>query len=139
MNNNLEKHNDEILRQYIGPDYTENAPVGFTSKVMTNIKIESKSLVVSGRSKKINLVPVIYAAVTLCLLAAAFLVPLSESHSLAYSVLNLIKNIKFSLPEINLTSILQLHLPSFLIYVIIGILVLTLFDRALFGIFHREK
>ena len=89
--------------------------------------------------EKRNFVPVIYATVILFLLAAAFLIPVSESHSLAFSVLNIIKNIKFSLPEINLTSIFRLHLPSFIIYIFIGILILTLFDRALFGIFHREK
>ena len=137
--NNQEKYNDEILRQYISPENIEKAPEGFTSKVISRIEIETIPLVVSGIPPKRNFVPVIYATVTLFLLAAACLIPISESHSLAFSVLNLIKNISFSLPEINLTSILRFHLPSFLIYIFIGILILTLFDRALFGIFHREK
>jgi len=137
--NNQKKYNDDLLRKYISPENIEKAPEGFTSKVMTRIQIETIPLAVADRSQKKNLVPVISVAVTLFLLAAAFLIPGSESHSLALPVLNLIKNIKFSLPEINLSSIFRLNLPSVMMYVFIGILVLTLFDRALYRIFHREK
>ena len=137
--NNREKYNDENLRQYISPENIEKAPEGFTSKVMTRIKTETIPLAVSGKSQKRNLVPVIYAAVTLFLLAAACLIPFSESDSMTITAFRLLAIIKSSLPELNLSSIFRLTLPSFLIYVFIGILVLTLFDRALFGIFHREK
>jgi hypothetical protein len=137
--NNREKYNDENLRQYISPENIEKAPEGFTSKVMTRIKTETIPLAVSGKSQKRNLVPVIYAAVTLFLLAAACLIPANESDSMMFTAFRLLAIIKSSLPELNLSSIFRLHLPSFLIYVFIGILVLTLFDRALFGIFHREK
>lgn len=137
--NNREKYNDENLRQYISPENIEKAPEGFTSKVMTRIKTETIPLAVSGKFQKRNLVPVIYAAVTLFLLAAACLIPVSESDSMTITAFRLLAIIKSSLPELNLSSIFRLTLPSFLIYVFIGILVLTLFDRALFGIFHREK
>jgi hypothetical protein len=43
------------------------------------------------------------------------------------------------MPEIGLSSIFHLTLPSVMIYAILGILVLTVFDRALYGFFHREK
>jgi len=137
--NNQEKYNDDLLRKYISPEKIEKAPEGFTSRVMAHIQIETIPSAVTGGLKKKNLVPVISAVVTILLIAAAFLIPGSESDSLTSEVLDLIKSTKFSLPEIDLSSIFRLNLPSVLIYVFIGILLLTVFDRALYGIFHREK
>jgi hypothetical protein len=137
--NNREKYNDEVLRQYIGPENIKIAPEGFASKVMTRIKIESIPSAVSVKSHKRNLIPVISAAVTLLLLAAACLIPVSESDSITITLLRLFAGIKSSLPELNLASIFRLTLPGVMLYVFIGILVLTLFDRALNKIFHREK
>jgi hypothetical protein len=65
--------------------------------------------------------------------------PGKESDSMVLPLLKFFKNIKSSLPEINFSLVLSLTLPSVLMYVFIGIFVLTLFDRALYGIFHREK
>jgi hypothetical protein len=137
--NNREKYNDEILRQYISPEKIENAPEGFASKVMTRIKIESIPSAVSVKSHKRNLIPVISAAVTLLLLAAAFLIPVSDSDSITITLLRFFAGIKSSIPELNLASIFRLTLPGVMLYVFIGILVLTLFDRALNKIFHREN
>jgi hypothetical protein len=137
--NNQEKFKEDLLRQYIDPERIEKAPEGFTSKVMTRIKTETIPLAVSGGSQKRNLVPVIYAAITLFLVVAAYLFSGSESDSMTITALRLLGSIKSSLPELNLSSIFRLTLPSVLMYVFIGIFVLTLFDRALYRIFHREK
>ena len=137
--NNQEKYNEDLLRQYIAPEKIENAPEGFTSRVMTRLRLEKMPLLVPERWIKRNLVPVIFSAVTLLLIASAFLIPESQSDLLALPVLKLIKNLKFSMPEINFSSILHFNLPSVIMYAFIGILVLTVFDRALYGIFHREK
>ncbi|MCX6321293.1 MAG: hypothetical protein NTX93_05725, partial [Bacteroidia bacterium] len=93
----------------------------------------------SGRLRNKNLVPVISAAITILLIIAAFLIPGSETDLSALPVVELIKNINVSLPEINLTSIFSFNLPALMIYVFIGILILTVFDRALNMLFHREK
>jgi hypothetical protein len=137
--NNQEQYKEDLLRQYINPDRIEKAPEGFTSKVMTRIQIEAVLLKSAGRLRNTKLVPVIFTVVTILLVVAAFLIPGSEADPLALPVVELIKNIKVSLPEINLTSIFSINLPALLIYVFIGILILTLFDRALNVIFHREK
>jgi hypothetical protein len=137
--NDEEKYKEDILRQYINPESIEKAPEGFTSKVMTHIRMETVPLTATARFRKKNLVPVISAAVIILLLVAAFLIPDSQSDSTALPVLNLIKSIKSLLPELNLTSDFRLTLPSVMMYVFIGILVLTFFDRALYGIFHRQK
>jgi hypothetical protein len=85
------------------------------------------------------MVPFISSVVTILLIASAVLIPGNQSDSLVNPVFSLIKNIKFLVPEINLSSIFRLTLPSVLMYVFIGILILSLFDKALYGIFHREK
>jgi hypothetical protein len=137
--NNQEKYKGDLLREYIAPEKTENAPEGFTSKVMTRIELETRSIIVTSGSRRKNLVPAISVAVTILLIASTFLIPGSKSDSLALPALSILKNIKFSMPEIGLSSIFHLTLPSVMIYAILGILVLTVFDRALYGFFHREK
>ena len=137
--NNQEKYNGDLLREYIAPEKTENAPEGFTSKVMTRIQLETPSLIVAAGSHGKNLVPAISVAVTILLIASTFLIPGSKPDSWALPGFSILNNIKFSMPEINLSSIFHLTLPSVMIYAILGILVLTVFDRALYGFFHREK
>jgi hypothetical protein len=137
--NNQEEQKEDLLRKYITSERIEKAPEGFTSKVMTRLQLETMPLIAAGKSRKKNLVPFISVTVTILLLVSAFLIPGSQYDSLTNPVLNLIKNIKFLMPEINLSSIFRITLPSVTMYVFIGILILTLFDRALHGIFHREK
>ncbi|MCX6255538.1 MAG: hypothetical protein NTV31_13805 [Bacteroidia bacterium] len=137
--NNQGKNKEDILRQYIDPERIEKAPEGFTSQVMTRIQIEAVPLKVIGRLRNKSFVPVISTAVTILLMVAAFLIPGSESDSTILPGLKLIKNIKVSLPEIDLTSISRFNLPALLIYILIGILILTLFDRVLNVLFHRVK
>lgn len=136
--NNQEKIKQDFLRQYITPESIEKAPEGFTSKVMAHIRLETAPSVVAGRLWGKSPVVLISAAVTILLFAASFLIPASQSDSLALPVLKLLNNIKLALPELNLSSIFSLTFPSVIMYVFIGILILTLFDRALYRIFHRE-
>jgi hypothetical protein len=134
--NNQEKYKEDLLRQYIGPERIEKAPEGFTSKVMTRVHLETQPLAVSGRSVKTYTIPLISAAVTILLIAAALLFSGNQSDTSAFALL---KHIKISLPELNLSSLFRFTLPSVLVYVLIGILILTVFDTALYGIFHREN
>lgn len=137
--NNQEAFKDDLLRQYITSERIEKAPEGFTSKVMARVHVDTLPIMVAEKSRKKNMVPFISSVVTILLIASAVLIPGSQSDSFINPVLSFIKNIKFSVPEINLSSIFRLTLPSVLMYVFIGILILSLFDRALYGIFHREK
>jgi hypothetical protein len=137
--NSQEIYKEDLLRKYIDPEMIEEAPKGFTSKVMTQIQLESKPLSVTQALREKSFVPVISASVTVLLIAAAFLIPDNKSASLTSLFLNLSKNLKISLPEVDLSSVFRLTLPSVMIYVFLGILILTLFDRALYHIFHREK
>jgi hypothetical protein len=137
--NSQEKYKEDLLRQYIDPEMIEEAPEGFASKVMTQIRLESMPSPAAHPLREKSFVPVISASVTVLLIAAAFLIPGNESDSLTSHFLNLFKNLKISLPEVDLSSIFRLSLPSVMLYVFLGILILTIFDRALYHIFHREK
>ena len=130
---------EDLLRQHINPGQIEKAPKGFTSKVMNRIQIEAVSLRSSNRYRNKNFVPIISISVTILLILAALLLPGGESDSFAQPAVNLIKDIKVYLPEIDLISILRFNLPASFIYVFASIMILTLFDRALNLFFHREK
>jgi len=137
--NNREKHIEDPLRNYITPEVIEKAPDGFTSKVMTAIHQEPvpvrKMALFSGR----NLVPAVSALVVIVLILLTFLLPGSENNNLLSPAMDFLKNIRISLPEFDITSFLSFEIPATLIYVLIGILILSLLDRALNIVFHREK
>jgi hypothetical protein len=137
--NNIEKHTDDLLREFITPERIEKAPDGFTSKVMTLVRLEKSHLLPAERPWKKNLVPMISVVVTVLLLVSAFLIPSGKTDIIANPVLNIIKKLKFSFPDINISSLFRLSLPSVMMYVIVGIIILTVFDRALARIFKREK
>jgi len=138
--NNQEVCKEDLLRHFISPEKIEKAPEGFTSNVMTRVHLlETSPLIPAKRPWKKNLVPAISAAVIVLLIASALLIPGSQPDSLANPALSLFKNLKFSMPAINMSSIFRFTLPSVMIYAFIGILILTLFDRALYRIFHREE
>jgi hypothetical protein len=47
-------------------------------------------------------------------------------------------NIQSNLPEPDLGRLFSISLPVWIIYLFIGMPLLVIFDRALFGMFHRE-
>jgi hypothetical protein len=135
--NNLEKKKEDLLRRYLDPERIEKAPKGFTANVMTRIQMETDTE--KGRLRNRNFIPFISSGITILLIISAILVPGNQNDPLAKPVLELFKNIKISIPVIDISPIFSFNLPVLLIYVIIGIFILTLFDRALYGLFHREK
>ncbi len=137
--NNTDKHTDDLLREFITPERIEKAPDGFTSKVMTLVRLEKSHLLPVERPWKKNLVPMISVVVTVILLVSAFLIPSGKTDPISNPVLSLIKNLKLSFPDVNISSVFRFSLPSVMMYAIIGIIILTVFDRALFRVFHREK
>lgn len=134
--NNESKLNDDLLRKYISPEKIEEAPEGFTSRVMFRIGSEAP-VKVRERFRKKNLIPAVSGLVTFLLILSAFILPESQRVT-TLPVLNLLKNIKLSLPEADFSDLFKLNLPSVIIYTIIGIACLTIFDKALSGIFKRR-
>jgi hypothetical protein len=137
--NKQEKHDEDLLSRYINPEQIEKAPEGFTLKVMSLIETENEPVKVVVKMRKISLVPVISGAVTILLIASVFLIPGNKSEFIASPALGVLKNLKISLPEIDLTSLFRLNVPLSLLYGLIGILLLSLLDRALYGVFHKGR
>lgn len=136
--NNEEKYTEDLLRHYISPEKIEKAPEGFTSKVMSAIQKGNSTVKAPVRLRNKSLVPAISAAVIVILIASAFLIP-GKDDSMSLPALEFLKNIKVLLPQINLTSFFRINVPLTLIYGIVGILILSLLDRALYGVFHSGK
>ena len=137
---NKQKADDgDLLSSYINHEKIEKAPEGFTSKVMSLIETENEPVKAVEWMRKISIVPVISVAVTILLIASVLLIPGTKSDLMALPALELLKNIKITLPEIDLTSFFRLNIPVALLYGLIGILILSLLDRALYGVFHKEK
>jgi len=134
-----ELHNEDPLRSYINPERIEKAPEGFTLKVMTQIEkgmVPSKSL---RQDRKRSLVPYISSGLILALTCAALLLPGSESISLTIPAMEFFKNAMSILSDFDLGSIFNINVPSIINYGLIGILLLSVLDKALYGVFHREK
>lgn len=137
--NNQKKFNEDPLLKYISREKIEDAPEGFTSKVMELVRKESAPVAARESVWKINRVPVVSVLVILSLFAVAFLMPDNQIDSISLPVLKLIKNLKFSLPEIDLSLLYRLTLPSVTFYTVIAIAFLTIFDKALSGIFKKMQ
>jgi hypothetical protein len=135
--NDQEKYQEDPLKEYISPSRREEPPEGFTSKIMTRIGLDTTPIMEGSRKR--NLVPYISVLVTLLLIAAAFLIPDKDTDLISRTLMSFINGIGFSVPKINLSSIFQLSLPAVIMYAFIGILILTVFDRALYGFFKKEK
>ncbi len=137
--NDQEKYKEDPLRQYINPERIEKAPEGFTSEIMTHIHIEAGPLKTADRLRNKSLVPLISSAIITILIVTAFLIPGREADSLALPLIKFFNNFKISLPEIDFSSVSHLNLPVSLISVLIGILILLLFDKALYRLFHKKE
>jgi hypothetical protein len=137
--NNREKHSEDPLRNYINPEVFEKAPEGFTAKVMNVVQKEPVPVRKQALFSMRNLVPAVSASVVIMLILLTILFPGSKNDSILLPAMDALKKISISLPEFDISSFLNFDIPATLIYVLIGILILSLFDRALNIVFHREK
>ena len=135
--NNEKNINDDLLRQYIRPEKIEEAPEGFTSKVMFRIGSEVAPVAVKEHFLKKNLVPAISVLITMSFIVLAYLLPEDKSAT-TIALLNFFKTIEMSLPKADFSGLQSINLPSVTIYTIIGIACLTVFDKALSGLFKRR-
>lgn len=137
--NKQEMNDDVLMRKYLNPEKIEKAPDGFTSKTLTRIQIETQSAKVNKGLLVKNRVPIISAAITAGLILAAIIIPAGETESVGSTIWKYIQDLEFALPVVNNNYFNDLSLPGWFSYAMLGILLLGFFDRALFGIFHREK
>jgi hypothetical protein len=124
-------NDDDLLRKFLNPERIEKAPEGFTSKTLTRIQIETQSAKMNNGFFVKNRVPIVSAATTAGLIIAAIIIPAGETESVGSTIWKYLQDLEFTLPN--------LSLPGWVSYIMIGIFLLGLFDRALFGLFHKGK
>lgn len=134
-----EKHTEDFLSQYINPERIEKAPEGFTSKVMSIIETEKIPVRAAVKSKKRTLVPYIFSVFIIILIITTFFIPETGNRTILIPALEFLKTIKLDLPEIDTNNIFSINLPTTIVYGLIGILLLSFLDKALYKVFHREK
>ncbi len=138
--NNQEKHIDDNLKKFVGPEMSEKAPEGFTSKVMTRIQMMPVSEKTDRVVLKRSLVPYVSAAVILILITASYILQGVDTSPQSPTIFtNMLNNINLSLPKVNLSSLFRIKFPEFLSYIFFGLFFLALFDRGLYKLFHRRK
>jgi len=132
--------NDDFLRSYIDPGKIEKAPAEFTSLTMDRIRLETAShkpdKVKAGRW----VVPVLSVLVTAALITAALIfIPSEEGSNLLSRIPGLVPDISIVLPHPDFGFLRDINLPGWMVYGTACIFFLAFFDRALWGLFHREK
>jgi hypothetical protein len=132
-------YDEDPLRKFINPERIEKAPDGFTSKTLTRIQIENQSVKVKNGFFAKNRVPLISAAITIGLIIAAIIVPANESGSVGSAIWKYLESVELTIPGINNIYFRNLNIPGWISFAIIGIFILGFFDRALFGIFNKER
>ena len=116
---------------------SENAPEGFTSRVMAGIRLENVPLKTQNNPRGLKIVPLVSAIVIAILVLLAYF--LSDKNNLiALPELRPLKNFKLTIPDFDLSSVFSVDLTSIVIYILSGILLLSLFDVALKEFFSRN-
>ncbi len=137
--NTRQEFKGDPLREYLSPKMVENAPSDFTEKVMARVILEAKPLKAVSSRRRRSYVPAISLAVILILTCIAFSLPSSAHEFTSMRWMRMLHNINLPELKLNLDFLSKLHLPGYVPYLFISIFFLTVFDRALNGLFHREK
>ncbi|HEX2976608.1 MAG TPA: hypothetical protein VHO68_11790 [Bacteroidales bacterium] len=124
--NGPEKQMDDFLRKYLEPEKIAKAPEGFTPRVMSRVRMEPARL-----SERKNNVLLVFAIVFAVFLVAAIFTP----------------GTFFSIPEIRMPEIplkltaalSEIHFPQLTLYIVAGLVLLSVFDGVLSRIFGRRK
>lgn len=128
---------EDFLNKYINREMSENAPEGFTSRVMAGIRLENVPLKTQNNPRGLKIVPLVSAIVIAILVLLAYF--LSDKNNLiALPELRPLKNFKLTIPDFDLSSVFSVDLTSIVIYILSGILLLSLFDVALKEFFSRN-
>ena len=134
----MEKHEfdkKDPLRTYFDPERIEKAPDSFTNKTMMRIALEPRAVRIHFLRK--NLVPLISVLVIALLVTAAVLLPANPPDSIFESVIKTLNNYKISLPQVDIVKGLGLHLPAWAPFGLIGIVLIGIFDKGLYQVFHK--
>jgi hypothetical protein len=134
---NSKQNESDILRKYINSERIEEAPEGFTEKVMARIQVQGAPVRITGKFRLNVLVPVISCIITLSLIVLTIIFSSPSDNSLFPDTTKFLRNLNLTLPEIKMDIFSGSSLPALVIYIAIGLIMLSLFDKALKRLFHK--
>lgn len=137
--NTQQEYKDNLMREYFNPAMIEEAPAGFTEKVMNRVGMEAKPFKPIEKPGMRYIVPVISATVTLILIGIVLLLPAASYEFSGMPWIKMVMSINLPDVKLNLDSLFSFSLPDYLPYLFICILFLTIFDRGLNWLFQRGK
>jgi hypothetical protein len=136
MNNN-ENMEEDKLSGYIKPERIAKAPDGFTEKIMARIQDEPSRARSAWRLRKEKiLVPVISVIIILGLMVLATISGANDNPHYLSGIEKILNNI--TLPSLKIESFSGFNIPVVVIYIIIGLSILSFFDIVLNRFFHRK-
>jgi hypothetical protein len=137
--NSHHDYNKDLLMEHINPEQIERAPSGFTEMVMTRVNLEAKPVRARAKFFTLKIVPLVSVAVTLILTVIVLLLPAAGNEPAAMPWMKVVRHVNLPALHLNLDTLFSFSLPAYLPYLFICLLVLTIFDRGLNGLFHRGK
>ncbi|HSL87589.1 MAG TPA: hypothetical protein VK861_11680 [Bacteroidales bacterium] len=136
---NRSVNEEDILKDYIDPQRIERAPEGFALKTMARIRIEEGTAPVKNRIRIPNLFPLITVLVGAILIVLVVLAPEKDTGSLFGRFAEKLGIDSLALPTTGIDLLTSLNIPSLVLYVTTGIIILALFDGLLSFFFHRIR
>ena len=127
----------DSIRTYMNPDKIEKAPFGFTERLMEELKHEQVTSPANRIFRKGIRIPAVSLIITGILFALAYFLVSPDEMSLTPDFFKTIQNLELNLPEIDFDFLTSAPLPSLLFCLVIGVFILTLFDRVLSRLFRR--
>ena len=132
---NQDHSEEDLIKRYFNPTVIARAPGGFTDKTIARIELEKQKanpLMDFWHSKK---VPVISGVVIFVLIAAAIIIPEKQNTGFGSAVLDYVSSLDLSFSFLKMLKLPSL--PGWLIYSVMGIILMIIADLA-FASFSEE-
>ncbi|MFN8240573.1 MAG: hypothetical protein U0X39_07450 [Bacteroidales bacterium] len=136
--NNKQEYADDPLAGYLSKGRPEKAPEGFTENIMYRISLEKAPARNESVISKKHMVPII-ASLSVLILVVSAVFSSGSSQGLDSSVSRVIHDLLPGLSEFKPGPMVQLSLPAIVAYIMVGLLVLFIFDSALNRLFRKSR
>jgi hypothetical protein len=129
----------DTLVDYLNPATRIKAPEGFTDGILNIIETENITTFNLKLFISRNRVPIISGIITIILIILSVLFNGTAPVSKYSQVISFFQELNNKLPEINFDSVINFSLPSWLIYILMGLSILALIDLGLNTFFKKIK
>ena len=128
----------DLLKKYMNPGFVEKSPEGFTSKTMTRIQLEAGSMKVPVKSFFNRHIPLISVVITFTLMLASFAISGNNNQTPSF-LSKVFQRLDISIPSIDLSEYFSLRFPSWMPWLIVAVIILSVFERAFLMYFHKGE